>query len=194
MTLRPYWLGRLRLRGGEASFVAAWRLYHWLAMAASGSAWRCASAYESLDFPRRSIRGRRRGLSRCSSGFTGSTCCSSPRFPDTAAGPSNASREVLSPTAHSGCVALSRGGQLTGTIPLRRYPADLIGTTRPCGFDALLAPSPRFGSIKERFVAGVAWVRAGHASQVPCKRCSATRRSTGPVATWLPTVQQRSWG
>lgn len=120
-TLRPYWLDRLRFLRGEASFAAARRLCHLLAVAASGPAWRSASAYESLD------RDRRRGSSPAASEPVEAklfwhhrfdACGSSPCFPDTAAGSSNASHEVLSPTALSGCVALSRGGQ-----PFRDGPA-----------------------------------------------------------------------
>jgi hypothetical protein len=99
--------------------------------------------------------------------------CSSPCFPDTAAGSSNASHEVWSPTALSGCVALSRGGQ-----PFRDGPASTLVAPALVPARVVLAvfdadrgsadgPSLR-RSRKPR-------PGAGHASQVPCKRCSATR-------------------
>jgi len=73
-TLRPYWLDRLRFLGGEASFAAARRLCHLLAVTASGPAWRSASTYESLDLDRCRCSSPAPSLSkRDSSGITGST-------------------------------------------------------------------------------------------------------------------------
>jgi hypothetical protein len=61
-----------------------------------------AAARARHRVPRRWRRPRRR-----SSGITGSTQNSPPGFPNQAAGASNASPEVCSPTAHAGCVAVA---------------------------------------------------------------------------------------
>jgi len=172
-TSRPYWLDRLRFLGGEASFAAARRLCHLLAVAASGPAWRSASTYESLD---KSLPVyRRRGVCRSETLLASPVrrVCSSPCFPDMAAGSSNTSHEVWSPTALSGCVALSRGCQPFRDGPASTFAAPALVPARVVlavfGADrgSVNGPSLRRSRIPRP--------GAGHASQVPCKRCSATR-------------------
>jgi len=69
--------------------------------------------------------------------------CSSPCFPHMAAGPSNASREVLSPTAHSGCAALSRGCQPFRDGPASTFvaPAHVPARVVLAVFDAVATPA-----------------------------------------------------
>jgi hypothetical protein len=120
MMLRPYWLDRLRVyrrsitrcRAATVSFVGR------------RGVWSGLAERFNVRVARRIGLACRRTRSSCEAplALPVRRCCSSPRFPDAAAGPSNASHEVLSPTAHTGCVALSRGGQPSGTVPLRRLP------------------------------------------------------------------------
>jgi hypothetical protein len=171
MMVRPYWLWPLPLCRGDASFAAARRLFCVWPMRRlvrlGGAIRRTRRVALAGSSPTRLPRA----LVRAS---PVQRWCSSPCFPDTATGPSNTSPEVLSPTAHSSCVALSRGSQPLGTVPLRRFPTGLAGTTRPCGFRC-------FAGSRAQPVQSVRWrvprPGAGHASQVPCKRCSATRAS-----------------
>jgi hypothetical protein len=170
MMLRPYWLDRLRVyrrsitrcRAATVSFVGR------------RGVWSGLAERFNVRVARRIGLACRRTRSSCEAplALPVRRCCSSPRFPDAAAGPSNASHEVLSPTAHTGCVALFRGGQPSGTVPLRRLPRQPVcrreSSVRFLMLRGLWRPA-RIGAVR-RGRPG-----AGHASQVPCKRCSATR-------------------
>jgi hypothetical protein len=170
MMLRPYWLDRLRVyrrsitrcRAATVSFVGR------------RGVWSGLAERFNVRVARRIGLACRRARPSCATplALPVRRCCSSPRFPDAAAGPSNASHEVLSPTAHTGCVALFRGGQ-----PFRNGPASTFAASARVParvvravFDASRLRRPaRIGAVRRRRPG------AGHASQVPCKRCSATR-------------------
>lgn len=178
MTLRPYWLDRLRWCCGEASFAAARRRFcdgrcgAWFGLAVRFSAG-VAFCFRSSG----SASGATRLASPARPDFP--TVC----FPVKPPGWPGASHEVSSPTAHSGCDALSEAAGLR-TFPLRRC-RERRFTSRPCGFLLVL---PRHSPYVLFAVAGP----EGHASQVPYMRCSATRQRA--ISQPGCCLQQRSWG
>lgn len=115
MRLRPYWLGHLRWCCGEASFAAARRRFcdgrcgAWFGLAVRYSAGDASVADRQSD--------RRLGAPRLA--LPVRPDCPLVCFPVRSSGWPDASHEVLSPTAHPGCDALSEAASLR-TVPLRR--------------------------------------------------------------------------
>jgi hypothetical protein len=201
-TLRPYWLGRLHglveihrsLPRGDG-FI--WRPSRRL-VRLGGALQRLAG----IAAPTSARVGRPRGGA--------GPCCWHHRFDRTARRRASQTRRQAGRTPLMGFVPLQHipaashcppAASHWGTVPLRRSPATgpCAGAARPCGFwcsapAASVSGAGRAGSaggeghrcraVARLALAGGAVARAaGHASQVPYKRCSATRQLNRP---WLP--------